>query len=240
MGWRAFVKAERGAFLLDVDLQGNEAPVALVGPNGSGKTTLLRVISGASRPTWGEIEIGGTAVFSTRHGIDLPSEDRRVGYVPQGYGLFPHLRVIDNVAFGLSTGKRKQPSAVRRRVARDMLERLECAGLADRWPQWLSGGEQQRVALARAMVVEPAMLLLDEPLSALDVGVRRRVRSFLAERLLSLGCPTLVVTHDVRDVIALGAHICVLDRGHIVQQGSLEALGAAPVNDFVAEFVGTI
>ncbi len=237
-GWRVCVKAKVGALELDVDLRGDEAPLALTGPNGSGKTVLLRIISGAVKPTHGEIEVGGTALFSSSHGIDLSSEERCVGYVPQGYGLFPHLSVIDNVAFGLSTGRRRRPRASRRRAAQAMLEELGCAQLAERLPQRLSGGEQQRVALARALVIEPAMLLLDEPLSALDAGARRRVRSFLVRRLRALGRPCIVVTHDARDVAALGARVCVLERGRIVQQGALASLRSAPVNDFVAEFVG--
>jgi len=161
-----------------------------------------------------------------------------MGYVPQGYGLFPHLRVADNVAFGLSTGPRRLPKAERRSAARQLLTELGCATLAERWPAGLSGGEQQRVALARALVVAPALLLLDEPMAALDAGVRRVVRTFLATRLRSSACPSIVVTHDVRDVLALGARVCVLEAGRIVQQGSLSELQAAPASDFVAEFVG--
>ncbi len=237
-GWFVSVKAQLGVLQLDVDLRGESKPVALVGPNGSGKTTLLHIISGAISQARGEIEVNGSVLFSSARGINRPTEERGVGYVPQGYGLFPHLRAVDNVAFGLSTGKRRVSQTTRRRLARSMLEELECLDLAERRPRHLSGGEQQRVALARALLIKPSLLLLDEPLSALDAGGRRRVRSFLAARLLSLKTPSLVVTHDARDVAALDAQVAVLEAGRIVQQGSIQQLRAAPATEFVAEFVG--
>ena len=236
LGFRVDVAARIGNLDLAIELRGGATPLAIIGPNGSGKTTVLRIIAGALRPYRGDIELGGTTVFGSARGIDLPPEQRSVGYVPQGYGLFPHLRVIDNVAFGLSVGRRKRPRQVRGDVAAEMLAALSCSHLAERMPAHLSGGEQQRVALARALVIEPSMLLLDEPLAALDAGVRRSVRRFVAERLRALSRPSIVVTHDARDVAALDAHVCVLDRGRIVQRGSLAELRAAPANDFVAEF----
>lgn len=232
------VRASLGQLELDVSLSGGGAPLALVGPNGSGKTTLLRLITGALTPSAGAIQVGGALLYSSERGVDVPSELRRIGYVPQGYRLFPHLRALDNVAFGLSVGPRKQPRAQRYKAAYAMLEALECTALAERLPHQLSGGEQQRIALARALVIDPTLVLLDEPLSALDVGKRRRVRTFLAERLLSLGRPCIVITHDVRDVEALGADVCVLERGRVIQRGSLSELRRAPENEFVAELVG--
>ena len=237
-GWRASARARAGVLDLDVDLEGDDAPLALVGPNGSGKTTFLRVLTGAHAPTEAEIVVAGEVLFSSSRGIDRPIEARRVGYVPQGYGLFPHLRVVDNVAFGLSSGPRRRTRKERRRAARDALGELGYLQLADRMPAELSGGEQQAVALARALVIEPALLLLDEPLSALDVTARRSVRTFLAERLRELRRPSIVVTHDARDVAALGARVCVLEGGRIVQSGDLETLRRAPATDFVAEFAG--
>ena len=237
MSWRVDVEATLGTLELELELRGDTGPVALIGPNGSGKTSLLRILAGAHRPQRAEIEVAGTTLVSTRAGVELPSEARGIGYVPQGYGLFPHLRVVDNVAFGLATRLRRQPRAARRRAALEMLEQLDCGHLADRMPARLSGGEQQRVALARALILEPRMLLLDEPLAALDVGARRSVRSLLAARLRELACPSLVVTHDLRDLPALGAHVYVLEAGRIIQSGSLEQLRAAPASAFVAEFV---
>ncbi len=236
MSWRVAVRARVGALTLDVDLQGGPEPLALVGPNGSGKTTLLRLVTGALTPDHGTIEVAGATLFSSSKGIDLPIERRRIGFVPQGYGLFPHLTVLDNVAFGLSTGPNRQPRAARRQAATAMLTALDVAHLAQRLPARLSGGEQQRVALARALVIDPALLLLDEPLAALDATARRSVRAFLASQLRALGRPSLVVTHDPRDVAAIGATVCVLENGRLVQRGPLAALRAAPATDFVAEF----
>lgn len=238
MSWRVTVQAQAGALALDVEIEGDQGPIALIGPNGSGKTTLLRIIAGASQPHAGDIEVGGDLLFSSERGVDVPCQERRVGYVPQGYGLFPHLRVIDNVAFGLSTGPSKLPRSIRESRALGVLDELNCTHLAERLPSRLSGGEQQRVALARALVIEPNLLLLDEPLAALDAAARRTVRHFLADRLRSLNRPSLVVTHDVRDVEALGAHVFVLEEGEIVQRGDVESLAASPATDFVAEFVG--
>ena len=238
MRWRVQVRAGVGPLALDVDLEGGAAPLALIGPNGSGKTSLLRIIAGARRPDQGEIEVDGTPFFDSTRSLDLASERRRVGYVPQGYGLFPHLRALDNVAFGLSTGVRRQPRGPRREAALRMLEDLGCGDLAARHPHQLSGGEQQRVALARALVIDPRILLLDEPLAALDATARRSLRVFLTERIRAMGRPTIIVTHDVRDVVALDARICVLEQGQIVQRGDVDALRAAPATDFVAEFVG--
>lgn len=240
MSWHAKVRARVGALRLDVDIAGSEGPVALVGPNGSGKTTLLRIVAGAHRPDDGVIEVGGIPFFESADGIDVPSERRRIGYVPQGYGLFPHLSAVDNVAFGLSTGPRKCSRTDRRDAALGALAELGCAHLADRLPRRLSGGEQQRIALARALVIEPSLLLLDEPLAALDATARRAVRRFLAQRLNQLGRPSIVVTHDVRDVVALDAEVCVLERGEVVQRGDLASLRAAPASEFVAEFLALV
>ncbi|HJL03588.1 MAG TPA: ATP-binding cassette domain-containing protein [Polyangiaceae bacterium LLY-WYZ-15_(1-7)] len=233
MAWSAAIRAELGAFMLDVELEGDARPLALVGPNGSGKTTLLRALAGAVRPRAGTIRVGDALLFDEERGVDVPMERRRVGYVPQGYGLFPHLDALGNVAFGLRLGRRE-----RERRARAMLEELGCGGLARRPVGRLSGGERQRVALARALVLEPGLLLLDEPLAALDAIHRRAVRRLLAERLRAYGRPAILTTHDARDIAALGARVAVLEGGRVVQEGELEALRAAPANEFVAELVG--
>ncbi|ACY16801.1 ABC transporter ATP-binding protein [Haliangium ochraceum] len=238
MRWRVDVRADIGALPLDLQLAGDAAPTAVIGPNGAGKTTLLRLLAGAYRPTQGRIELGQRVLFDAARGVDTPPELRGVGYVPQGYRLFPMLRVVDNVAFGLSTGPRRQGKRARRRAAIALLEELGCAHLAEKLPHALSGGEQQRVALARALLVEPQMLLLDEPLAALDAAARRVTRGFLAARLRAAGRPAIVVTHDLRDVLALGARVCVIERGRVLQCGTPEALRAEPASDFVAEFFG--
>lgn len=236
--WAARVRASIGALDLDVELEGGRRPVALVGPNGGGKTTLLRILAGAHRPRAGRVECQGRVLFDSEAGTDLPMEQRRVGYVPQGYGLFPHLTVLDNVAFGLSLGGATVSAQERRASATAMLRALGSEGLSGRSVGSLSGGEQQRVALARALVLKPALLLLDEPMAALDVANRRSVRRFVAERLAAWGRPCIVVTHDVRDVAALEAEVHVLQAGRIVQRGGLGQLRQAPGSEFVAEFVG--
>ena len=237
--WKASIRTRLGDFELAVEIEAGTRPLALIGPNGSGKTTLLRALAGAVAVDEGEIVIGGEVLTSTRQAIEVPIEARRVGYVPQGYGLFPHLSVLDNVAFGLSLGPAKLPRGQRPARAREVLGQLGCGELEARAVSGLSGGEQQRVALARALVLEPALLLLDEPLAALDATTRRRVRRVLAEHLRGVARPTVIVTHDVRDVVALDAEVCVLDAGRVVQRGEVEALRANPATEFVAEFVGS-
>ncbi len=235
--WRAAVKGRLGPVTLDVDVEGGRDIVALIGPNGSGKTTFLRALAGAVDLPNVEVEVGDRVLASRRRSIHVPIERRRLGYLPQGYGLFPHLSVLDNVAFGLSVGPTWRPRVERRRRARQLLAELECEALLDRPVAGLSGGEQQRVALARALAVEPMLLLLDEPLAALDVQARRAIRPFLADRLQAFSGPCIFVTHDLRDVVALDATVIAVEAGRVVQRGRLEALKAAPATAFVAEFV---
>lgn len=235
--WSAQVRIRAGDFVLDANIEGGRAPVVLVGPNGSGKTTLLRTIAGAHPAMRGRIEAGGRVLSDSRTGVHLPPEERGVGYVPQGYGLFPHLTVAANVAFGLSGKARRMPTAKRRQAVSAVLERMGCAHLASRRPQALSGGEQQRVALARALATEPEMLLLDEPLAALDPAARREMRLFLARHLADRARPAVVATHDARDVYALEAGTAyVLEDGRVSQFGPPQALAAEPATGFVAEF----
>lgn len=236
MSWSVNVRALIGTLGLDVDLSANDEPIVLIGPNGAGKTTLLRMIAGAHRPQSGRIQIGSRVLFDSKARVDVAPEDRAVGYVPQGFGLFPHMRVEDNVAFGLSVGSRRQPEGVRRKLAIELLGELGAAHLAERMPAALSGGEKQRVALARALLVDPQLLLLDEPLATLDPGSRRKLRTFLADHLRARGGPAIVVTHDARDAEALGGELCVLEEGRLVQRGGIAELRAHPATEFVSEF----
>jgi ABC-type sulfate/molybdate transport systems ATPase subunit len=237
MSWSIELETRLGPLELSVSMQGHRDATVIVGPNGAGKTSLLRMVAGAYRPDSGAIAIGDRKVFDSKTGIDVPPEDRHVGYVPQGFGLFPHLRVVDNVAFGRAIGRAREPKGKRRRAALALLEDLDSAHLADRFPKRLSGGEQQRVALARALMVEPELLLLDEPLSTLDPSSRRKLRAFLSDHLASRGTPAIVVTHDIRDVEAFGADVVVLERGTIAQRGRLDDLRREPATEFVAELV---
>ena len=234
--WRVDIVVRAGDFRLAARMRGDAAPVVVIGPNGSGKTTLLRAIVGARAPELGRIEVGDAVLFDAKGEIALPPEARRVGYVPQGYGLFPHLTVAGNVAFGIPAAA--APSRVeRRRLARDALAETGCEAIANRYPATLSGGEKQRVALARALIARPAILLLDEPLAAMDPAARRTLRASLARRLLDGGRPAIVVTHDARDVFALGApRVYALEGGEIVQRGAPEELAASPATGFIAEF----
>ncbi|MDH3222598.1 MAG: ABC transporter ATP-binding protein [Gemmatimonadota bacterium] len=238
MSWRARLQAAVGPLSLDVDLHGLGTVTALVGPNASGKTTILRTIAGARHPERGEILVDGAVLYRSQDGVDLAMEDRRIGYVPQGYGLFPHLTVLDNVAFGLPRAEGAGRGGRRRSRALAMLEEMGCEELSHRFPKDLSGGEKQRVALARALVIEPRILLLDEPLAALDATSRRLMRRFLADKLRERNQTTLMVTHDPRDVEALDATAWILEAGRVVQSGSLEDLRKNPRTDFVAEFAG--
>ncbi len=210
------------SFALELNLE-VDGVLALVGPSGAGKTTLLHAIAGLVRPDRGRISCG-EAWLDTERGVDLPPEERSVGLVFQDYALFPHLTVEGNVGFGGRVG--------------DLLERLGIAELASARPRELSGGERQRVALARALAREPKALLLDEPLSALDVPTRAGVRAYLRGLLRELGLPTLLVTHDYADAVALAERVGVLVEGKLVQLGTPAELLTAPATPFVAELVG--
>jgi molybdate transport system ATP-binding protein len=210
------------SFDVEVALDVGAETLGLVGPSGAGKTTVLDAIAGLRRPSRGSIEVADETWFG--EGVDRRPEQRSVGYVFQEYALFPHMTVERNVAFaGDGDG---------------LLERLGIAGLAKAKPAQLSGGERQRVAIARALARNPRVLLLDEPMAALDPHTRGRVRSELRTLLRELGLPTIVVTHDFLDTAALADRIAVLVEGRVVQVGSAEELIARPANAFVAELAG--
>jgi len=238
LDWQVRIRARAGTFALKAELAGAAQPVAIVGPNGSGKTTLLRVVAGAHPADEGRIEVAGRILFDAALGIDLPPHGRRVGYVPQGHGLFPHMTVARNVAFGAVAGRGAETGArtVRSRVA-ELLETVGCAHLADRRPGAISGGESQRVALARALAAAPDILLMDEPLSAMDALARRELRTYLAQYLADWRRPALVVTHDLLDLRALAPRqVYVLEDGVVVQSGPPSAVAAHPRTPFVAAF----
>jgi len=234
---RASLRYRLADFELDLTL--DAAPgstLALVGESGSGKTTALRLLAGLARPDQGRIEVGDALWCDTALGIWIPAHERTVGFVAQDYALFPHLTVQENIGFGLqAVGIRR--GVLQRRVA-DLLERFDLSALADRRPAQLSGGQQQRAALARALALDPALLLLDEPLSALDVRTRHEVRSELRAVLAGLPCITVLVTHSPVEALVLGDRIAVLEDGRVSQVGNREELLRRPRSAYIAEFMG--
>jgi putative spermidine/putrescine transport system ATP-binding protein/spermidine/putrescine transport system ATP-binding protein len=203
---------------------------SLLGPSGSGKTTLLRVIAGFVRPEQGHVRLGGKVV------TDVPVHRRNIGMVFQAYALFPHMSVARNVAFGLRRRGIKGAEA-EREVAR-ALDLVRLPGMADRRPRQLSGGQQQRVALARAIVIKPAVLLLDEPLSALDRRLRQEMQVELVRIQRESGLTTIFVTHDQEEALTLSDRVAILDRGRIVQTGKPAEIYERPRTRFAAQFLG--
>jgi len=220
-----------GPLTIDLAFRAAERPLVLVGPNGAGKTRALLMILGAARPARGRVTLAGEPLYDAERGVDVPVERRRIGFLPQRYALFPHLDVLANVAFGARGASRRD----RLQAAQEALRALDAEALAPRRPEALSAGEAQRVALARALAARPRALLLDEPLAALDVSIRRDTRRILAERLRAWTLPTVVVTHDRADVEALDGDVLVMEAGTIVQRGRLPDLTAHPATDFVRE-----
>jgi molybdate transport system ATP-binding protein len=231
---KAKIRLERGGFALDVELAVYEGEtVAVLGPNGAGKSTLLRALAGLV-PIEGRVELAGRILEDSASGVRVPTEQRHVGLVFQDHVLFPHLSVLDNVAFGLKAQHR--PDA--RQIAGRWLERAGLADKAAAMPRELSGGQAQRVALLRTLATEPRMLLLDEPLSALDVTVRAEVRRELSRQLSLFRGVRVLVTHDPLEAIALADRLIVLEDGKVVQSGVPEDVTARPRSRFVADLAG--
>jgi molybdate transport system ATP-binding protein len=236
-GLDAHLRVERGEFRLDVPLR--IAPgevVALLGPNGAGKTTAVRALAGLVVLTGGRIELGGRFLDWPERGVWMPPEHRSIGVVFQDYLLFPHLTALGNVAFG----PRRQ--GIARRPARERaatwLARVGLAEHAGRKPRQLSGGQAQRVALARALAVEPALLLLDEPLAALDARTRLDTRAELHRHLADHPGATLLVTHDPLDALVLADRLVIVENGRVVQEGDAATVTAQPRTEYVARLVG--
>lgn len=227
-----------GAFRLDVDVHVERGEVlAVLGPNGSGKTTLLRAIAGLAPIDAGTIRLDDSVLDDPDRAVFVPPERRPVGVVFQQYLLFDHLTALDNVAFGLRA--RGVARAEARRRAHEWLERVGLADHARSRPPALSGGQAQRVALARALAIDPQILLLDEPLAALDAGVRRQVRRDLRRHLEGFDGVRLLVTHDAVDAYALADRVAIVDHGRIVQTGTIAEITAHPRSRYVADLVGT-
>ena len=235
------VRKHLGVFDLDVDFAADTGILVLFGPSGAGKTTTLDLIAGLLQPDHGRVALDGRVFFSRSEPgagagrlrtVSVPARDRRVGYVFQNYALFPHLTALQNVMFPL----RRAPDAVPR--AHELLERVRLDGLGSHYPHELSGGQQQRVALARALAAQPALLLLDEPFSALDAAVREHLQRDVAALQHELGLVVLYVTHRLEDAFAVGQRIAVLRDGRVEQTGLIEDVFRRPANLRVAESMG--
>jgi putative spermidine/putrescine transport system ATP-binding protein len=216
---------------LSISMQPGEM-IALLGPSGCGKTTALRVLAGFETVDSGQVKVDGAEIGH------VPAQRRDMGMVFQSYSLFPNMTAIDNVAFGLQM--RKEGKADRRRKAREMLDMVGLSPHADKYPHQMSGGQQQRVALARALVIQPRVLLLDEPLSALDAKVRLQLREQIRNLQLHLGITALFVTHDQEEALSMADRVCVMRAGRIEQIAEPSELYSRPATPFVAEFVGTM
>lgn len=233
---RIHVSARIGSLTLDVDIDADQGTLVLIGPNGAGKTSLILALLGIVPADRAYIEVDKTILDDTMRNHHLPVEERRLGYVPQDYALFPHLTVRENVAFAVRSSSRRRDVKKESEQVDQVLRDLGIVPLAERNPQTLSGGEKQRVALARALSINPRALLLDEPLAALDIHARDEVRHFLAETLRSLSLPTIVVTHDPLDARMLGQRIVVIESGKVTQTGTWDDLVEKPASRFVELF----
>jgi molybdate transport system ATP-binding protein len=230
----ARLRLTRGAFTLDLDLAVTAGrTLALLGPNGAGKSTVLALLAGTIDLDSGSIEVGERVLDDDSTHIE--TEHRRVGVMFQDYLLFPHLSVLENVAFGPRSAG--MPPATARGAAREWLDRLGIADLASQRPPQLSGGQAQRVALGRALAANPELLLLDEPLAALDVEIREEVRAELGRHIREWGGPTIVVTHLFDDVVALADDVVVIERGRATQRATVRQLVQAPVTPYVSRLV---
>jgi molybdate transport system ATP-binding protein len=234
---RVEARTRLGALALEVALEVEAGEcLAVAGPSGAGKTSVLRVAAGLLRPEHGVVEAAGETWLDTRRGIDVPPERRRCGYLFQEYALFPNLTAWQNVAYPLVGVPRRE----RRERAMALLERFGVDELADARPRTLSGGERQRVALARALARRPGVLLLDEPLAALDARTRAAALRELGAVLRDVEVPALLVTHDFAEAAQLGDRVGVIDAGRVVQEGTPSELAAAPRSAFVADFTGAV
>jgi molybdate transport system ATP-binding protein len=221
-------------FTLDVEWTAGEGVAALFGPSGAGKTLTLQCLSGLLKPDAGRVVVDDRVLFDAEAGVDLPPQRRQIGYVFQGYALFPHLSVVDNIGFGL----RDRPRAEARRRAAEVIARMGLEGLEDRRPHELSGGQRQRVALGRALAPDPALLLLDEPLSALDATLRQSLRDDLRRILGEWRTAAVLVTHDFTEAYRLGDRIVVYEAGRVIQSAPRAELLWQPASERVAGIVG--
>ena len=221
-------------FSLDVEWTAGEGVAALFGPSGAGKTLTLQCLAGLLQPDAGRIVVDGRVLFDADSKVDLPPQRRQIGYVFQSYALFPHLTVAENIGFGL----RDRARAEGRRRTADVIARMGLEGLEARRPHELSGGQRQRVALGRALAPDPALLLLDEPLSALDATLRQSLRDGLGRILADWGTAAVLVTHDFTEAYRLGDRIVVYENGRVIQAAPRAELLWQPASERVAGIIG--
>jgi molybdate transport system permease protein len=221
-------------FTLDVSFSSGDGPLGVLGSSGAGKSMLLRCIAGLDRPDRGRIVLNGRTLLDTQKRIQVAARERRVGVLFQHYALFPHRTLGENIAFGLRHLRHEEQS---RRVAA-LLERTHIAGLENRYPREVSGGEQQRAALARALAIDPEALLLDEPLSALDTHLRSQMEAQLQETFAAYSRPALLVTHNIEEAYRLGKRLLVLSRGRVAAFGAKDEIFRSPPSMEIARLTG--
>lgn len=222
-------------FQLDLKFTAAPGITALFGPSGAGKSLTLKCISGLLHPDRGEISLNGKMLFNSTQKINLPPQKRKIGYVFQNYALFPHLSVKENIIYGI----KHLPRQIRQEKLDRLLETMRLQGFERKKPGEISGGQQQRVALARTLAADPEMILLDEPFSALDSGVKSRLRAELLDILMESGIPALLVTHDLNEAYSLSNNLTIIEGGRILQSDDKKNVIATPVNTTVARLVRT-
>jgi len=237
MSLEAQIQADISGFALDLELTvASGELVAILGPNGAGKTSVLRVLAGLTPLGSGRVRLDGRVLEDVEGGIRMNSERRSIGMVFQDYLLFPHLPVLENVAFGLRSRGTRRPEALQ--VARQWLDRVGLGAYADRKPGSLSGGQAQRVALARALATGPALLLMDEPMAALDASSRVELRRALRQQLDAFTGVRLLVTHDPLEAMAMADRLVILEQGRVLQSGTPAEVAQRPRSRYVADLVG--
>ena len=220
-------------FPMDVSWESGKEIVVLFGPSGAGKSMNFRAIAGLTSPEEGRISVGGKTFYDSKSGIDLPPQQREVGFLFQHYALFPHMNARENILYGHSDPKRAEEDLA------EMIGLFQLHGLEYRYPKELSGGQKQRVALARALMRKPKILLLDEPLSAIDLSVRRAIRNELKSLQKRLSIPMIIVTHDLGEALTMADRLIVYNRGSVIQAGPPMEIMDHPVDETVSELVGS-
>lgn len=219
-------RKQLGTFLLDAQFEAGNHITVLLGPSGAGKTSVFRLIAGFIQPDQGAVQLGQEVLCNTLQKIHLPPQQRHLGYVFQHHALFPHLNVLSNVAYGYPHPK--SPEVLRE--ATEWIGRMGLAGREQNYPASLSGGERQRVALARALISQPRMLLLDEPLSAVDFHLRQSIRAELVDLQRQLKIPMLVITHDLTEALAMADQLVMMEQGRVTASGAVDQIMNRPEN----------